>query len=93
MLLVELHQTDIVVANDIAAPLLDSHVIVPPVLCEAPDYVKWSLEAWPRRSICGAFVFALLNIVLDSSYADIRSARGDYGTVIEEEAIARRVRG
>ena len=62
-------------------------------MCEAPDYVKWSLGAWPMRSIYAAFVFALLNIVLDSSYADIRSARGDYGTVIEEGAIARRVRG
>jgi hypothetical protein len=29
------------VANEVA-PLLDARVIVAPVLCEAPDYVKWS---------------------------------------------------
>jgi hypothetical protein len=73
--------------------LLDTGIIVAPVLCEATDYVKRSLAAWPRRSIHEDLVFALFNIVPDSSYTDIWSARGDYGTVIEEGAIARRVRG
>ena len=76
-----------------AAPLLDSGVVVAVVLCEAPDYVKRSFTTWLRRSIRAALVFALFNIVRDSSRTDIRSGRGDYGTVIEEGAIARRVRG
>ena len=79
--------------DDVAAPLLDGNVIIPPVLCEAPGYVKWSYTTWLRRSVHGALVFALLNIVRDSSRTDIRSARGDYGPVIEEGAIAFRVRG
>jgi hypothetical protein len=83
----------IVVALYRAGVLLDADVIISPVLCEATDYVKRSLAAWPRRSIHEDLVFALFNIVPDSSYTDIWSARGDYGTVIEEGAIARRVRG
>jgi hypothetical protein len=55
--------------------------------------VKRSLTTWLRRSVHAALVFALLNIVRDSSRTDIRSARGDYGPVIEERAIAFRVRG
>jgi hypothetical protein len=93
VLLVKRNQMHVVVADDIAAPLLDAHVVIAPVLCEAPDYVKWSLDAWPMRSIYAGLAFALLNIVRDSSHADIRLAGGDYGTVIEEGAIARRVRG
>ena len=76
-----------------AAPLLDSGVIVAVVLCEAPDYVKRSFTTWLRRSVHAALVFALLNIVRDSSRTDIRSARGDYGPVIEEGPIAFRLRG
>lgn len=84
---------DIVTAHDIAAPLLHAYIIVAVVLCEVPDYVMWGLHAWPRSSIYASIVFALLNIVRDSSYADIWSARGDYGPVIEEVVIASRVRG
>ena len=82
----------VTVANE-ATPLLDAYIVVPPILCEAPDYVKRSLTTWLRRSVHAALVFALLNIVRDSSRTDIRSARGDYGPVIEEGAIAFRVRG
>ena len=70
-----------------------NELIVAESLCEAPDYVKRSLTTWLRRSVHAALVFALLNIVRDSSRTDIRSARGDYGPVIEEGAIAFRVRG
>jgi hypothetical protein len=40
VLFVQLDKLHIVVADDIAAPLLGAGVIVPPILCEAPDYVK-----------------------------------------------------
>jgi hypothetical protein len=30
----------IVVADDIAAPLLYAEIVVPVILCEEPDYVK-----------------------------------------------------
>jgi|GEM_PF-6650963 len=40
VLLVQLNQMHIVVAYDVAAPLLDAEIIVAVVLCEAPDYVK-----------------------------------------------------
>jgi hypothetical protein len=93
VLLVQPHQMHLAVADDVAAPLLDGNIIVAPVLCEAPDYVKRSYTTWLRRSVHGARVFALLNIVRDSSRTDIRSARGDYGPVIEEGAIAFRLRG
>jgi hypothetical protein len=91
MLLVEFGVIAVLLAFDKAAPLFHSGIIVAPVLCEAPDYVKRSLTTWLRRSVQAALVFALLNIVRDSSRTDIRSARGDYGPVIEEGAIAFRV--
>ena len=40
--LVQFHKLHIVGADDIAAPLLYPGIIVAPVLCEAPDYVKWA---------------------------------------------------
>jgi len=43
MLLVQLEKVHIVVADDGAAALLSAGVIVAPVLCEAPDYVKQAL--------------------------------------------------
>jgi hypothetical protein len=91
VLLVKLDVVGVVRALDKAAPLLHGDVVVAVVLCEAPDYVKRSLTTWLRRSVQAALVFALLNIVRDSSRTDIRSARGDYGPVIEEGAIAFRV--
>jgi hypothetical protein len=93
MLLVQGGNEDVVCSIDIARILFHAHVVVTPVLCEAPDYVKRSLTTWLRRGVHAALVFALLNIVRDSSRTDIRSARGDYGSVIEEGAIAFRVRG
>ena len=93
VLVVKRSVEDVMAVADETRPLLDSYVVVSPVLCEAPDYVKWSLDAWPMRSIYAGLAFALLNIVRDSSHADIRLARGDYGPVIEEGAVARRVRG
>ena len=93
VLLVKLGKLHVVAANHVAAPLFHAYVVVAVVLCEAPDYVKRSRDARPMRSIYAGLAFALLNIVRDSSPADIRSAGGDYGTVIEEGAIARRVRG
>jgi hypothetical protein len=42
MLFMQLRETQIAVADDVAAPLLDRDVIVSPVLCEALDYVKWA---------------------------------------------------
>jgi hypothetical protein len=88
---VQADEVNVVVADDGAAPLLYADIIVSVILCEAPDYVKRSLTTWLRRSVQAALVFALLNIVRDSSRTDIRSARGDYGPVIEEGAIAFRV--
>jgi len=43
MLFVQLNQVHIVIAHDGAAPLLGAGVIVAPILCEAPDYVKQAL--------------------------------------------------
>ena len=40
VLFVQVGEEHVVIANDGAAPLLDGNVIVPPILCEAPDYVK-----------------------------------------------------
>jgi len=40
VLLVQLEQMHVMVADDGAAPLLGAGVVVPPILCEAPDYVK-----------------------------------------------------
>ncbi len=93
ILLVNLPAIHIQAVMDRTRPLLDTEVVVAPILCEAPDYVKRSLTTWLRRSVHAALVFALLNIVRDSSRTDIRSARGDYGPVIEGGAIAFRVRG
>jgi hypothetical protein len=42
VLLVQLNQMHVMIAHDIAAPLLGGNVIVTPVLCEALDYVEWS---------------------------------------------------
>jgi len=93
MLVVQFVREGIGVTLSGARVLLHADVVVAPILCEAPGYVKWSYTTWLRRSVHGALVFALLNIVRDSSRTDIRSARGDYGPVIEEGAIAFRVRG
>jgi hypothetical protein len=41
MLLVQLNEIHVVVADDVATPLLNGDVIVAPILCEAPGYVKW----------------------------------------------------
>jgi len=41
VLFVQRDEMHILVADDIAAPLLHRGIIVAPVLCEAPGYVKW----------------------------------------------------
>ena len=50
ILLVQADKVNVVVADDIAAPLLHAYIVVPVILCEAPDYVKWSRDARPMRS-------------------------------------------
>jgi hypothetical protein len=42
VLLVQADEVNVLVADNGAAPLLHANVIVAVVLCEAPDYVKWS---------------------------------------------------
>jgi len=42
VLLVQADEVNVVVADDIAAPLLHAYIVVPVILCEAPDYVKWA---------------------------------------------------
>jgi len=61
------------------------------ILCEAPDYVEWKPDTSRGRSFYTVIAFVQLNIVRDSFRADIWSARGDHGTVIEEVFFARRV--
>lgn len=41
VLLVERGQRDVLTTDKVAAPLLDTQVVVAKVLCEAPDYVEW----------------------------------------------------
>lgn len=91
MLRVKLRIVSVVILGNEARPVLHAAIVVAVVLCEAPDYVERSLIRWLRRSVHAALVFALLNIVRESSRTDIRSARGDYGPVIEEGATARGV--
>jgi hypothetical protein len=40
VLLVQADEVNVVVADDIAAPLLHAYIVVPVILCEEPDYVK-----------------------------------------------------
>jgi len=83
---------DVVAVGDEAAPLLNADVVIAPVLCEAPDYVKQAVFGSRNGCIYEAIALAGVNIVLDSSRADNRSARGDHAREIEGP-IVRRVRG
>ncbi len=38
---VELRVVAVVAFADEAAPLLDAYIVIAPILCEAPGYVKW----------------------------------------------------
>jgi len=40
VLFMQFGQKHVVIANDIAAPLLNSDIVIAPILCEAPDYVE-----------------------------------------------------
>ena len=49
MLLVQADEVNVVVADDIAAPLLHAYIVVPVILCEAPDYVEWGERMQSKR--------------------------------------------
>jgi hypothetical protein len=40
MLPMQFQQGHVMPLDEVAGPLLDGHVVVTPVLCEAPDYVE-----------------------------------------------------
>jgi hypothetical protein len=42
VLLMERAQREVLITDKVAAPLLNAQVVVPKVLCEALDYVKWA---------------------------------------------------
>ena len=84
MLPVKLRVDAVLLIAHKAGPLLYAEVVVAEILCEALDYVEWKPDISRGPCIYTVIAFVYLNIVRDSFRADIWSARGDHGTVIEE---------
>ena len=63
VLAVQLKQGHIMATHDGTGELFYAHVVIAPVLCEAPDYVKWAYDGELRRSVYRVPALALLNIV------------------------------
>jgi hypothetical protein len=51
VLFVQRGQRNVVTADKIAAPLLDTEVVIAEVLCETPDYVEWGERMQSKRGL------------------------------------------
>lgn len=69
MLFVQFHEMHILVADDVAAPVLDGDIVVPPVLCEAPDYVEWGERMQSKRGL-SAFRLHIIRAMRGRSLGD-----------------------